>query len=157
MDYPDYIPRLEAVALIAKRTQPKYEKKREWKNKINERIKYQIKTGKLTVNAGKRICFAELSDYVKQVFPGVFDDLPTTPAVMRIELQGFDSNLYSYGCGLPSDITECHQQILRLNEEAEKQKRINRELQTEIERLKPAAERYWENCKKNRENAKKCQ
>ena len=176
MVYSDYISRPDAVDLIAARTCPIHEKKRAWKNKINGQLKYQIKTGKITVvppqnneqpkyqnKRGKmvdvakdKICFLDLSVYAKQRFPGLFDDWPTKPVVGKVSFSS-SATLGAHCCVFTNNLEQCHQQILSLDAEVQQLKQIQLKLQSEIERLKQAAERYWEICEKNSRSSSKCQ
>lgn len=55
----------------------------------------------------------------------------------------------------PSEISDCHNLITELSNENLGMRRKIQELEDEIEKLRPLAQRYERNCSTNRENAKK--
>ena len=130
MNFPDYISRLRAKDLIAERTRPHYENKRAWKNKINGRLKYQVKTGKISTNPKGHLSFMELCVYVRNEHPGKFNDWPTPQTTLKIigSLPPFTGVIHL--CVLPTEIGECHKQILSLYKE-------NQELKKKIQELNP--------------------
>ncbi len=155
MDHPEYISRLEIGDEIAKRTCPNHEKEGDWRDKINKQIKYRISKGQIDTNTKGQVRFLDVSEYAKQKFPEKFDDWRSKPVNFHINCYGFAGTVSGEACWLPCTLDECHQHIKELSHSNVLAWDNIRELQAEIERLKPDAERYQENCAKLALNGKK--
>lgn len=155
MDYPEYIDRLEIVGEIVKRTRPNYEKEGDWRDKINKRIKYGIKKRQIATNTKGQVRFLDVSEYAKQKFPGKFDNWPSAPGIAIIHGSGVKFGGSGRAYSTPETIGECHQHIKELSHQFFDAWDNIRELQADIERLKPDAERYRENCAQLKINGNK--
>jgi len=134
---PAYISKTDAISIIAERTKPRYEKMRDWKNKINGKLTSRIKKGLIGINENGELRSGHIAETMKEAHPDCFYDWPcsvrVTPKSCELSFTG-NQPLF-----LPSDLTQCHD--------------IIKAMHAEIQQLKPEAEKYRDICIKNKNNA----
>ncbi len=145
MEYPEYITKTEAVKLIAQRIccNPKNSAElRTEKNKVNGRVTTAIDKKEIATNQTKSLYFFDVSKFAKQKFPSKFDDWPSPPDIATINCSflkfGMSARFYSE----PETIEECHLHIKELSYKLFQAWDKISELEAEIERLKPDAEKW---------------
>ncbi len=135
----------KAVKLITPRVKGSDDDTRQAENRIRHRITYAVKTGCLTKETDGNFTLANVVFWGSVEWPGKFNDLPNL-ARADGELPMMTCNASMSG-PMPNSIEECHSLLKTA------QQRIAT-LENEIFDLKPDAEKYRTNCKKNKSNAK---
>lgn len=134
----------QAVQLIAPRVGRSDEDTRDVENRTSHRIGYAVKTGKLQQEKDGSFTLANLTFWASSKWPGKFNDLPAIGrAYLTFPMMTLSGSISD---SMPNSIEECQ---LRLKEA---QQRIAT-LEKENFDLKPDAEKYRANCKKNSRNA----
>jgi len=144
MEYPEYISKTEAKKLIAERTckYPKNGGLRAKKNSIGGHLVTRIKKNEIATDENGLLLFLDVSKYAKKKFPGKFDDWPSVPNEFKAEIGMWQTNMRAVCINLPLEIDECHKLIGDLHKETLRLTDVNLELQAEIDRLKPDAEKW---------------
>lgn len=147
------ITRSDAVARIAERTRLPEDREREAKNRVSKRISHAVKQGKLVESSHRNFVFGELAAWVRNTWPGLFNDWPC-----RMSADFASAAVYSSffdAVVLPGTIKRCHDVISEMHERINSLERSLKDAQLEIERIRPLAERWEELCSRNKENAGK--
>lgn len=147
------ITRNEAVKRIAERTRLPEDREREAQNRVSKRIGYAVKQGKLVESAPRVFLFDDLAAWVRDTWPGLFNDWPcsmysgysSTAVCMSI----FDVVV------LPATIQRCHDVIGEMHEKINILEQSLKDAQLEIELIRPLAEQWEKFCNGNKENAGK--
>lgn len=147
------ITRSDAVARIAERTCLPEDRAREAKNRVSKRISYAVKQGKLVESARGFFVFGELAAWVRDTWPGLFNDWPCRMSA-DYGSSGMCSDIYD-DVVLPGTIKRCHDVIGEMHDRINSLERSLKDAQFEIERIRPLAERWEEFCNGNKENAGK--
>ncbi len=142
-----------AVARIAERARRPDETDREARNRVSHLISYAVNRGKLEESSTGYFVFGHLAGWVRDNWPGLFDDWP------RIVYAEFKSTVILRSSAeatlLPGSLERCHDMILRMDKEIAGLNKSLQSAQLEIERLKPDAEKWCELKGRNKTNASK--
>ncbi|NOS75543.1 MAG: hypothetical protein HOP36_13645 [Methyloglobulus sp.] len=144
MEYPEYISKTEAKKLVAERTcshPANTSLLRVEKNKISGHLDTRLKKGEITANESGLLLFLGVSKYAKQKFPGKFDDWPSAPNEIKVEMGGWRTKTSAFGINLPNEVGECHRLIGDLHKETLRLTDLNTGLKAEVERWKLDAEK----------------
>jgi hypothetical protein len=147
------ISRSDAVARIAERTRLPEDREREARNRVSKRIGHAVNQGKLVESERGFFVFGELAAWVRNTWPGSFDDWPCTRSADYVSSARCDDFLDMVV--LPGTIKSCHDLIVEMHEQIKILEQSLKDAQLEIERTRPLAEHWKELCNKNKENAGK--
>lgn len=147
------ITRSDAVARIAERTRLPEDREREAKNRVSKRIGHAMKQGKLVESAPRVFVFGELAAWVRDTWPGLFNDWPCPMYAdygsTAVCTSFIDAVVH------PGTIERCHDVIDEMHEKINILEQSLKDAQFEIERIRPLAEQWKELCDRNKENAGK--
>ncbi|MDX7718099.1 hypothetical protein SJR89_20405 [Aeromonas caviae] len=147
----------EAATLLAKRDQRSGEILRQGIDRWRKRIKYGVTTNKL-VRVEKRITIEDLAAWARQLkvsgadWSAKLTDLPR-PTLLDVVEDAARASDETQGLRLPEHLEECHKEIRRLHQEMRSLKQRLVASEHEADQLREPAQKYRDNCEKNRRSA----
>jgi hypothetical protein len=147
---PGYLTKAEAVKLILDLAQKPFgEDKRAWRNKINNRLTYNINHSYIPVNEDSLSSLDDILHYaIKEYGVKNFQDYPI-PSIKGQLTSGTETVTFNgYAIQLPNNVEEL--QALAVKQQAEIM-----QLTEAVAQLESDANQYRKNCETNRNNAKK--